>query len=76
MSVQIKNCKPKNKLRILYTSRLNFYFSNIKRRFYVDDQFERVTSGRRVEKNLPRMRPHAHLYEYTVDEQRYTQKLR
>ncbi|KAI6220384.1 DNA polymerase epsilon catalytic subunit [Aphelenchoides fujianensis] len=49
----------------------------VPRTFYVDDTFERTNSkiGRRVEKHLPRMRPHAFLYEYNVDEKRFVEKL-
>ncbi|KAI6196280.1 DNA polymerase epsilon catalytic subunit A [Aphelenchoides besseyi] len=49
----------------------------VPRTFYVDDTFERTNSkiGCRVEKHLPRMRPHAFLYEYNVDEKRFVEKL-
>lgn len=49
----------------------------VPRVFYVDDTFERATThGRKVEKILPRMRPHSHLYEYTADERKFVEKLR
>jgi len=48
----------------------------VPRIFYVDDTFERPTSnGRKVEKTLPRMRPHSHLYEYSADEKKFVDKL-
>jgi hypothetical protein len=49
----------------------------VPRVFYVDDAFERITTtGRKVDKILPRMRPHSHLYEYKADEKKYIEKLR
>jgi hypothetical protein len=49
----------------------------VQRTFYVDDAFERATThGRTVQKTLPRLRPSAHLYEYTVDEKKCVDKVR
>lgn len=49
----------------------------VPRTFYVDDSEERDTRhGRRVQKTLPRMRPQAFLYEFSVDESSFLAKLK
>lgn len=48
----------------------------VPRIFYVDDTFERpAVRGRKVDKLLPRMRQHTHLYEYQIDEKKFVDNL-